>query len=138
MYVHAEEVLAALPLNNQDLTLFVRLGTDFNDNYYEYEMPLDKTQWGATLPEDIWPESNNVEIIFDDLLDLKKKRNALIDGGSTSLSYVIEYTGEDPANPLRRLKVKGSPNLQGIKTIMVGVRNPSKTESNLWPDDGQA
>ena len=138
MYVHAEEVLAALPLNNQDLTLFVRVGTDFNDNYYEYEMPLDKTQWGATLPEDIWPEENNVEIIFDDLLDLKKKRNALIDGGSTSLSYVIEYTGEDPANPLRRLKVKGSPNLQGIKTIMVGVRNPSKTESNPWPDDGQA
>jgi cell surface protein SprA len=138
MFVHAEEVLAALPLNNQDLTLFVRLGTDFNDNYYEYELPLDKTQWGATLAEDIWPESNNVEIVFDDLLDLKKKRNELIDGGNSSLSYVIEYVGEDPANPLRRLKVKGSPNLQGIKTIMVGVRNPSKTESNPWPDDGQA
>jgi cell surface protein SprA len=138
MFVHAEEVLAALPLNNQDLTLFVRLGTDFNDNYYEYEMPLDKTQWGATLPEDIWPVANDVEIVFDDLLDLKKKRNELIDGGSTTLSYVIEYIGEDPANPLRRLKVKGSPNLQGIKTIMVGVRNPSKTEANPWPDDGQA
>ncbi len=138
MFVHAEEVLPTLPLNNQDLTLFVRLGTDFNDNYYEYEMPLDKTQWGATLPEDIWPTANDVEIVFDDLLDLKKKRNELIDGGSSSLSYVIEYVGEDPANPLRRLKVKGSPNLQGIKTIMVGVRNPSKTEDNPWPDDGQA
>jgi cell surface protein SprA len=138
MYVHAEEVLPTLPLNNQDLTLFVRLGTDFNDNYYEYEMPLNETQWGATLAEDIWPESNNVEIVFDDLLDLKKKRNQLIDGGSTDVSYVIEYVAPDPANDQRQLKVKGSPNLQGIKTLMVGVRNPSKTASNPWPDDGQA
>ncbi len=138
MYVHAEEVLPTLPLNNQDLTLFVRLGTDFNDNYYEYEMPLNETQWGATLAEDIWPESNNVEIVFDDLLDLKKKRNQLIDGGSTDVSYVIEYVAPDPANDQRQLKVKGSPNLQGIKTLMVGVRNPSKTASNPWTDDGQA
>lgn len=138
MYVHAEEVLQTLPLNNQDLTLFVRLGTDFNDNYYEYELPLNKTQWGATLPEDIWPESNNVEIVFDDLLDLKKKRNQLIDGGNTDVSYVIEYVAPDPANDQRQLKVKGSPNLQGIKTLMVGVRNPSKTSDNPWPDDGQA
>jgi len=138
MFVHAEEVLQTMPLNNQDLTLFVRLGTDFSDNYYEYELPLNKTQWGATLPEDIWPEANNVEIIFDDLLDLKKKRNELIEGGSTDVSYVIEYVGEDPANPLRRLKVKGSPNLQGVRTLMVGVRNPSKNEDNPWPDDGQA
>lgn len=136
MYVHAEEVLPTLPLNNQDLTLFVRLGTDFNDNYYEYEMPLNETQWGATLAEDIWPESNNVEIVFDDLLDLKKKRNQLIDGGSTDVSYVIEYVAPDPANDQRQLKVKGSPNLQGIKTLMVGVRNPSKTASNPWPDNG--
>lgn len=138
MYVHAEEVIPTQPLNNQDLTLFVRLGTDFNDNYYEYEMPLNETQWGATLAEDIWPESNNVEIVFDDLLDLKKKRNQLIDGGSTDVSYVIEYVAPDPANDQRQLKVKGSPNLQGIKTLMVGVRNPSKTASNPWPDDGQA
>jgi cell surface protein SprA len=136
MFVHAEEVLTTKPLDNQDLTLFVRLGTDFVDNYYEYELPLDKTLWGATLAEDIWPADNNVEIVFDDLLELKKKRNLLIDGGSTDVSYVIEYVAPDPANPERQLKVKGSPNLQGIKTMMVGVRNPSKSADNPWPDSG--
>ena len=40
MYVHAEasgEIESAL--QDGDLSLFVRLGTDFNDNYYEYEIP---------------------------------------------------------------------------------------------------
>lgn len=138
MFVHAEEVLPTLPLKNEDLTLFIRLGTDFSDNYYEYEMPLYETQWGATLPEDIWPEINNIEIVFDDFLDLKKKRNAAIEGGNTTVSYVIEYIDQVPGDPKRRLKVKGSPNLQGVRTLMVGVRNPSKNEANPWPDDGQA
>jgi cell surface protein SprA len=138
MFVHAEEVLSTVPLKDEDLTLFVRLGTDFVDNYYEYELPLYKTNWGATLPEDIWPELNNMEIVFDDLLGLKKKRNDLIDGGSTSVSYVLEYSDIDPNNPNRKIKVKGSPNLQGVKTLMIGVRNPGKNTNDTWPDDGMA
>lgn len=138
MFVHAEEVLPSLPLKNDDMTVFVRLGTDFTDNYYEYELPLSVTQWGATIPEDIWPQENNVEIVFDDLLNLKKRRNELIEGGSTDISYVVEYQDIDPANPKRLLKVKGSPNLQGLRTIMVGVRNPAQNDVNPWQDDGQA
>jgi cell surface protein SprA len=79
-----------------------------------------------------------VEIVFDDLLNLKKRRNELIEGGSTDISYVVEYQDIDPANPKRLLKVKGSPNLQGLRTIMVGVRNPAQNDVNPWQDDGQA
>ena len=138
MFVHAEEVQPSIPLKNQDVTLFVRMGTDFKDNYYEYELPLNKTEWGATVAEDIWPEANNVEIVFDNLLNLKKKRNELIEAGNSTVSYVVEYEAPDPENGKRKLKVKGSPNLQGLKTIMIGVRNPSKNSNTSWPDDGQA
>ena len=139
MFVHAEEVIPNT-LNNEDLTLFVRLGTDFKDNYYEYELPLYLTQWGATLPEDIWPEINNMEIVFDDLLDLKKERNTLLESGAGNVAFTLEYVKTDPTNAKRLIKVKGSPNLQGLRTIMVGVRNPSNNHvDNIWqPDDGQA
>jgi cell surface protein SprA len=136
MFVHAEEVLKTSPLKNEDLTLFVRLGTDFNENYYEYEFPLEVTPWGTKVPEDIWPANNEMEIVFDDLLDLKMARNKAIENGNSTVSYVIEYSEIDPKNAKRRLKVKGNPNLQGIRTLMIGVRNPGKNDNNQWADDG--
>ncbi len=138
LFAHAEEVNPLIPFNDKEVTLFVRLGTDFVDNYYEYELPLAKTQWGVTSPDDIWPAANNVEIVFDDLLNLKKERNQKVEDGVTGVSTMFEYAKDDPANTDRRIKVKGSPNLQAIKTIMIGVRNPLQSDpSNNWPDDGQ-
>ena len=138
MFVHAEEVDPTMPLNDEDVTVFVRLGTDFTDNYYEYELPLHKTEWGASSDGDIWPEENNIEIVFEDLLSLKKKRNQLIEDGSTAVSYVLEYSKYDDELD-RMLRVKGNPNLQGLKTIMIGVRNPHKDshDSESWTEDSQ-
>ncbi|MBU2018469.1 MAG: cell surface protein SprA, partial [Bacteroidetes bacterium] len=85
LFAHMEEVSKLKPIKDQDLTLFVRLGTDFVDNYYEYEMPLAETQWGATSDLDIWPEANNVEIVFDDFLALKRKRNDAVANGNTTI-----------------------------------------------------
>lgn len=137
MFVHAEQVTKQKPLNNEDLTLFVRLGTDFTENYYEYEMPLNLTSWGASLDTDIWPESNMVEINFDDLLALKRKRNGSSSDPNSTSGNTIEYVAKDPKNDKRLIKVKGSPNLQGIRTLMIGIRNPRKNGGHPWNDDGQ-
>ncbi len=138
MFAHAEQVSPTSPLNSQDLVLFLRLGTDFTENYYEYELPLSVTPLGTVNPDDIWPEDNNIEIVFDDLTGIKLERNKAIESGNTSVSYTQEFVIIDPKNPLRRLKVKGSPNLQGIRTLMIGVRNPATGEVTPWPnDDGQ-
>ena len=139
MFVHAEAAQQN-QLKDNELTMFIRLGTDYVENYYEYEFPMKITNWGETTPEAIWPEGNNMEIVFDDLLDIKKERNAKIENGAAGVSYVIEYSKQDPNNSERKIKVKGSPNLQAMKTIMVGVRNPLKSDpDNPWkPDDGDA
>ncbi len=141
MFVHAEEYdKTNYSLDNQDITLFVRLGTDFTDNYYEYEFPLVVTPWGATVDTDIWPTENDMEIVFQDLIDLKKERNGKIEAGASGVSYLIEYVKIDPANAERLIKVKGSPNIQGLKTIMVGIRNPHENSHvvDSWADDGEA
>jgi len=139
MFVHAESVVQN-QLQDDELSLFVRLGTDYVENYYEYELPLKVTQWGTSSAEAIWPEGNNVEIVFEDLLDLKKERNKNIEQGIPGVSYITEFIKTDPANNQRKIKVKGSPNLQGMRTIMIGVRNPLKNDpNNIWqPDDGEA
>lgn len=143
MFVHAEEVDPVnFPLEDQDVTVFMRLGTDFTENYYEYELPLYLTPEGVsnTNREAIWPESNFIEIIFDDLLNLKQKRNELIESGSTAVSYTVEYKDVNPHNEAHLIKVKGNPNLQGIRSIMIGVRNPGKKSHTLdeWREDGQS
>ena len=139
MFVHAEEFATTMPLADEDLTLFVRLGTDYTENYYEYEMPLVLTPWGSSKDDVIWPEANNVEIIFDNLLNLKKKRNLVTADPNSTVNNTVEYSDVDPENPKRILRVKGSPNLQAIRTVMIGIRNPNKSDVNPWgPDDGQA
>lgn len=137
MYVHAEEITQN-SMHDEDLTLFIRLGTDFVDNYYEYELPLNLTAWGTSNPDLVWPESNNMEIIFEDLLSLKKRRNELVGSSGSGVTMTSEYIIADPNNGSRLIKVKGSPNLQGIKTIMIGVRNPRANSGSPWPDDGLA
>jgi cell surface protein SprA len=138
MFVHAESVVQN-QLKDNELSVFVRLGTDYVENYYEYELPMKVTDWGTTNPESIWPEANNIEIVFDDLLNLKTERNKKVEQGAPGVSYINEYEIVDPQNPQRRLKVKGSPNLQGMRTIMIGVRNPLKTDpDNIWQPDAEA
>lgn len=144
MFAHAERVEGESLLNDDDLTLFVRMGTDFTDNYYEYEMPLKLTVFpGAETPEAIWPEENFVEIVFEDFLKMKKDRNEKISANDPSVSFVNEYIINAPSDPsapvsTRVLKVKGNPNLQGMKTIMIGVRNPHINKNTPWSDDGLA
>lgn len=138
MFIHGEE-LVQNTVNNKDVTVFVRLGTDFVDNYYEYELPLYMTSWGSNSADAIWPTSNDMEIVFQDLLNLKMKRNNLLGQANSSVTTTNEYRIPDPNNPDRFIKVKGNPNLQGIRTIMIGVRNPGKNDGHPWtPDDGLA
>lgn len=138
MFVHAEKLNMANPLNNEDLTVFIRLGTDFTENYYEYEMPMTVSDWNNNDEYSIWPEANNVEIIFDNLLDLKKKRNLVTGDPNSTVTNTVEYSMVDPNNPKVMLRIKGSPNLQGVRSVMIGIRNPNKADNNPWQDDGMA
>jgi cell surface protein SprA len=120
MFIHAESAGASDNLANGDINAFVRLGSDFNDNYYEYEIPLVLTPWGATTREDVWPEGNNMEIDLEKLVDAKLLRNnAMISNSTVTLLTPYRVVDGD-----RTIIIKGTPNLSSVRSIMVGVRNP--------------
>jgi cell surface protein SprA len=141
MFVHAEQRAGSNePLNNGDVNAFIRIGTDYTENYYEYEIPLQVTPAGTYSANDqvdrekVWPEENTMELSFELLQYAKQQRNIAIANGTASLTS--EFTVQDPEHPERTVTVKGNPNLASIKIFMLGIRNPKMTSGNSGSDDG--
>ena len=136
MFVHAEKSISSQDMKTGDLTVFIRLGSDFTENYYEYEIPLQFTPWGTSVnnPDAIWPDANAFNIDLNRLVQVKYNRYVVMaqHGANVSLSY--PYSEMDGAN---KITIVGSPTISDIKSLMIGVRNPKKGGQNK-DDDGQA
>lgn len=131
MNVHAEK-LNDIPLNDGDLTLFFRVGTDYNNNFYEYEVPLKLTNKGVYDPNSdddryaVWPKENEVNFKFSDISEVKRLRNEKLGYFSNlnqlSTPFVKDFGGY-------KISVVGNPNLGTIKSVMVGIRNSKGTDN---------
>jgi len=128
MFSHIEALGIESELQDNDLTVFIRMGSDFNDNYYEYELPMKVTPWYTGDDEAIWPEANNFDITLKDLQNLKANRPQDTPMGQETTQRIGEA----------RLAVKGNPNMANITTLMIGVRN-NKRDGNVFKsnDDGR-
>ncbi len=130
LFVHAEKFLNQ-NLNDDDLNLFVRIGSDFNNNYYEYEIPLKLTAKGFynnNGRDKVWPSENEVVIDFEKLVKIKLSRN----GPNAKLNsdlFTKVYSEPDPDNPNKKITVLGNPNLSNVKSLMIGIRNPGMTST---------
>jgi len=127
MFVHGESADDANPVADDDLRVFVRLGTDFTDNYYEYEIPLKITPPGQYSNEsdaarrEVWPTANNIEIDFGRLQAAKTSRNRESISNPSQVNNRTRYEYNDGK---ATIYVVGNPNLSTLKNIMLGVRNP--------------
>ncbi len=132
MFAHAEKVSDDEMLNDDDLTVFIRLGSDFTSNYYEYEVPLKVTPWIPRTfnPEVIWPVENNFDVEFEKLQDLKIMRNNLSRQESSEVTISRPFRQQDGDNTMT---IIGNPTLSNIQVIMIGIRNPKNT--HLTPED---
>ena len=117
MFFHAEE--NGEPLNDDDVTAFIRLGMDFNQNYYEIELPLKVTPPGSHDVHEIWPEENTIDLALDELYKLKSRRN--------NLGLDINIPFSDTVGR-HHIMVLGRPDMQSIQTIMIGIRNPESPD----------
>lgn len=134
MFVHAEKLLEDQELEYGDLTVFMRIGADLTENYYEYEIPLTFTPWYTSEndKEAIWPNENSFNIDLKRLVDFKLQRNVQMRTPGLEVSLNMPYYGFDGPN---KVTVLGSPSISDVKAIMIGVRNPKKT-SATGSDDG--
>ncbi|MBW7912596.1 MAG: cell surface protein SprA [Taibaiella sp.] len=128
MFVHAESRVGQTPLVDGDLRAIVRIGSDFINNYYEYQLPLKVSPNGDGSAEAVWPQENRIDLVLEDLVKVKTERNA------KGLPTFVPYTSRS-ANG-NTIVVVGNPNIGDAKTMMLGVYNPKKSDDNP-NDDGQ-
>jgi cell surface protein SprA len=129
MFIHAESRGSQYIDSNYNLAAVIRLGSDFISNFYEIRIPLIITQWGATLPADIWPDSNNLNLTLQRLVQLKEDRNAT---GNTA-----GYYQEIDTSTKRAYTMYGNPNLGQVQAIFLGVENISNYTkcTEVWFDE---
>jgi cell surface protein SprA len=121
MFVHANSNDA----DDDALSVFMRLGTDYDENYYEVEIPLKITPAANTSDRAIWPEENEFDFSLNDLYALKVFR----DRNNISLDEV--YTKETPVGR-HTIRIIGRPDLTQVKMLMIGVRNPRTADKRSY------
>ena len=130
MFTHANALAQnTTDLRDNQLSVFIRLGNDYKNNYYEYEIPLKLTpegKYSRCSLEDckaVWPEENMLDIQMSVFTALKKERNKAKAMGMASFSQ--PFVAYDSNHPNNKMTLVGNPTLGEVKTMMIGVRNNS-------------
>ena len=131
MFAHANALEQnTTRLQDGDLSVFIRLGSDYKNNYYEYEIPLKLTEprsnYNRYVLADckaVWPEENMLDVPLNVFTALKKNRNKAKAQGVAS--YLAPYSMMDAEHPQNKITIVGNPSLGEVKTMMLGVRNNS-------------
>lgn len=123
MFVHAEVIDDEI-IDPGETSLFIRLGSDYVQNYYEYEIPLTMSDPDAAdttlfddLDELVWLKENRLNVPLQLMKDLKIERN------NSGIPFNIVHSIQDPESENNFVRIIGNPNLGLVKGIMIGVRN---------------
>ena len=145
MFVHGEGFE-----REDSMRVFVRLGSDETENYYEFEQPvypyslppgftnedidsaIADSLWQTNVPVET-PEGtrfidlNSINIEFDALNKLKLERDLQTDANGDPIPldevYVAQSIPLDFAPPGATLRIRGNPSIQSVTNIVLGVRN---------------
>ena len=144
MWVHAEATVDNnTHLRNNELCLFMRVGSDVKNNYYEYEIPLELTPPGrynnfnTRDRETVWPISNFLDIPLDVFTSVKTARNRDRSAGEAGVGYTVLYSMLDPNNDHNTVSVMGNPSLSDVRVMLIGVRNKSNSvkDGTIWVNE---
>ncbi len=135
MFVHGE-ALDGQNIPDGALSVFIRLGSDIRNNYYEYEIPLTMSRVerlnanpnSVQYKREVWRPENQFDISLKKLVAIKERRND--EEFPLTSSYEQPDTVEIVLDRDTRIKVpaivriRGNPNLGFVRIAMIGLRNP--------------
>ena len=142
MFVHANHLVPNnTQLEDYQIAVFIRLGSDYKSNYYEYLIPLKLTPEGTyrwNVPSDrplVWPQENMLDIDMSIFTALKKARNKARAEGLASYNQL--FSDYDPDKPNNKISIVGNPSLGEVKTMIIGVRNLSSgmKSGEVWVNE---
>jgi cell surface protein SprA len=131
MFVHSESADLSQQVPDGAVKLFIRFGSDFEHNYYEYEVPLvqskDTSLMGDAYKMELWRQENEVSFSLEDLTNLKIERNNA--GFPLTEVYEKPFTQSIGGVTVNRvLRIIGNPTLGYVRNVIIGVRNPANDE----------
>lgn len=144
IWTHAEALINNVTdLKNGDLSIFLRLGSDVKNNYYEYEIPLELTPFGKYNNYNsrdrsiVWPSSNYLDLALSNLTQTKVHRNRDKSANVEGVSYTKIYSEQDPDNAHNTISVLGNPSLSDVRVMLIGIRNRSNSVKDgiVWVNE---
>lgn len=142
LFVHANALANDITdLRDGETSVFLRVGSDYKSNFYEYEVPLLLTpegrydQYSGADCRKVWPAENMIDIELEKFTKLKRDRNREKSLGNAS--YNKEFSKFDDDRPSNKMTVMGNPTLGEVKTIMIGIRNNGRTVKSVevWANE---
>ena len=122
MFFHANS-----EADDDQLYAFLRMGTDFTDNYYEIEIPLKISDPNNETERGVWPEDNEIDLALTELYTLKIQRDR--EGYPLTQRYPLAGPKEVGRHLLR---IMGRPDLSSVLAVMIGVRNARSSDKRSY------
>ncbi|MBC6606185.1 cell surface protein SprA [Hymenobacter sp. BT188] len=133
LFLHAESQDQSI--QDGQVRGFIRIGTDYTQNYYEYSVPLKLTRPGLSGQRDIWPLENEVQISLQQFIDAKAERNAA--GVAFNVPFVKTVIGQNGVEA--QITIVGNPDFSAVQGAMIGILNPTDDNAPksvcLWADE---
>ena len=133
MFLHAENKTRPDIVEKGVITAVIRIGQDFQNNFYEIRIPLTTTKrktYSISEVRDVWPLENEMNLNLIDLVKLK------IDRDNLNYNFNSKFTRVQANN--HTYSVMGNPNLGEVRGILIAFENTSSQnmiDAEVWVNE---
>jgi cell surface protein SprA len=135
MFLHAENKSNITQVEKGAITAVIRIGQDFQNNYYEVRIPLTTTKqkiYSNVESNLVWPLENELNLSLIDLVNLKLERD------KQNYSFTSKFSKQQPGaypNNIQTYSVMGNPNLGEVRGVLISFENTSsqqQIDAEMW------